>query len=304
MPKFRNASAIALVSLTACAAPRSPAKVTRLVDLYRPEVAEGGAKAPDRPLPRTEWRFDAPIAAAAPATRGWDAASAIAGLAVRDGRLEGKAIGEVPLLHVERTQGLEDHDQLHEVQIRLRVSAGANVAVSFEEGEKLDVKETLEQRRVWGWSITSPLVPGPELRTYTLRSSLPVTASEIRHVLVRPTDSPGASFAIESVRLVFRKEHLASIASGPSWQGLSEVYRETLVSRSPETLRFGLRLPSHPWLDLALGTIEDGPVTFRVGRATGDAARGRVAREDRDAATPLGDGAPGSGGVREDKRST
>jgi YebC/PmpR family DNA-binding regulatory protein len=62
------------------------------------------------------------------------------------------------------------------------------------------------------------------------------TASEIRHVLVRPTDSPGANFAIESVRLVFRKEHLASIASGPSWQGLSEVYRETLVSRSPETL--------------------------------------------------------------------
>ena len=264
MPKFRNASVIALVSLTACAAPRSPAKVTRLVDLYRPEVAEGGAKGPDRPLPRTEWRFDAPVAAAAPATRGWDAASAIAGLAVRDGRLEGKATGEVPLLHVERTQGLEDHDQLHEVQIRLRVSAGANVAVSFEEGEKLDVKKTLEQRRVWGWSITSPLVPGPELRTYTLRSSLPVTASEIRHVLVRPTDSPGANFAIESVRLVFRKEHLASIASGPSWQGLSEVYRETLVSRSPETLRFALRLPSHPWLDLALGTIEDGPVTFRV----------------------------------------
>ena len=69
-----------------------------------------------------------------------------------------------------------------------------------------------------------------------------------------PPTPPGAEFAIESVRLVFRREHLAGVPSGVSWQGLRDVFRETLVTRSPETVRFDLRLPSRPVLDLALGT--------------------------------------------------
>jgi len=66
------------------------------------------------------------------------------------------------------------------------------------------------------------------------------------------------------VRVVFRKEHLASVPSGMGWQGLSEVYHETLVARAPETVRLKLRLPARPRLDLSLGTIEDEPVRFRV----------------------------------------
>lgn len=49
------------------------------------------------------------------------------------------------------------------------------------------------------------------------------------------------------------------------WRGLSEIYRETLVGRAPEVLRFPLVLPESPWLDLSLGTSDDAPVTFRVG---------------------------------------
>jgi hypothetical protein len=49
------------------------------------------------------------------------------------------------------------------------------------------------------------------------------------------------------------------------WRGLSEIYRETLVSRSPEVVPFELSLPANPWLDLNLGTVTDAPVTFRVG---------------------------------------
>ena len=48
----------------------------------------------------------------------------------------------------------------------------------------------------------------------------------LRHMVVKPTDQSGATFEIESVRLVFRKEHLATIASGVTWQGLKEIYRE------------------------------------------------------------------------------
>jgi hypothetical protein len=69
-----------------------------------------------------------------------------------------------------------------------------------------------------------------------------------------PTDAKGARFEIESLRLVFRKEHLATVASGLGWQGLSEVYRETLVARAPETFRFDIRVPARPRLYLAVGT--------------------------------------------------
>jgi hypothetical protein len=48
------------------------------------------------------------------------------------------------------------------------------------------------------------------------------------------------------------------------WRGLSEIYRETLVSRSPEVMPFEVSLPANPWLELSLGTVTDAPVTFRV----------------------------------------
>jgi arylsulfatase A-like enzyme len=42
------------------------------------------------------------------------------------------------------------------------------------------------------------------------------------------------------------------------------VFRETLVTRSPERVRFAVRLPSRPVLDLSVGTPEQQPVTFTV----------------------------------------
>jgi Sulfatase len=58
-------------------------------------------------------------------------------------------------------------------------------------------------------------------------------------------------------------------ASAAGTQELSGVFRECLISRAPEALRFQVRLPSHPWLDLNLGTMDDGPVTFRVSATIG-----------------------------------
>ena len=66
------------------------------------------------------------------------------------------------------------------------------------------------------------------------------------------------------MRLIPLTEHLRSVASGPGWQGLGEVYRETIVSRSPERITIDLDLPERPWLDIAVGTIEAAPVTFNV----------------------------------------
>ena len=95
-------------------------------------------------------------------------------------------------------------------------------------------------------------------------SPRPIKMSGTRHLLLRPVDAADTSFEIESVRVVTRREHLAGISSGLGWHGLSEVYRETIVSRSPEAIGVPMRLPARPGLDLAMGTIEPDPVTFRV----------------------------------------
>ena len=92
--------------------------------------------------------------------------------------------------------------------------------------------------------------------------------ANVRHILIQPSDVEGAEFEIESVRHVPLKEHLRSIESGPGWHGLTEVYRETIVSRSPERIALNLDLHTQSWLELAVGTIEDAPVTFNVSVAT------------------------------------
>ncbi|HTE65486.1 MAG TPA: sulfatase, partial [Candidatus Binatia bacterium] len=138
------------------------------------------------------------------------------------------------------------------------------LTVRFSSDEKPDVKEALKDIKDYPENSGTPIVAGPEVRTYTFRRPDTVASSEIRHVFLQPTNAAGATFEIESLRMVFRREHLAGIASGVSWQGLAGVFQETLVSRSPEVVGLELDVPARPWLDLAVGTVEDGPVGFRV----------------------------------------
>src|SRR5439155_1396246 len=171
---------------------------------------------------------------------------------------------DMPFVHFERTSGMDDADPVQEVEVRMRLSAGSQVGMGFSHSEKLDRAAFLGAAHVFPPSFTSPVVAGGEMRSYVLKTSMSGAGSRVRHVLLRPGDQPGATFEVESIRLVLRREHLAAVASGLGWQGLSEIYRETLVARSPEAMKFDLALPSRPRLDVALGTVEDGPVTFRV----------------------------------------
>jgi hypothetical protein len=248
-----------LIAAAACArAPQPAAKpvALRLVDLYRKESVQGRVESP--PQPRTEWRFDgAPpedSRAAEAATRGWEAGSGVSGLAVRDGRLVGHTTTGFPLLHLEWPAAVGNLDSIDSLEVRLGVSAGKTLGIDARGGEKVDLGKVVEQAKDWPWDMTTPLTPGAEPRTLTLRPLRPVSAADFRHLLLRPTDEAGAEFAIESVRIVLRKEHLASIPSGLGWQGLSQVYRETLVARSPELLRFELEVPPRALLDLGVGT--------------------------------------------------
>ena len=270
----RGTGSLALICLATAVACRGAAKpeprAIRLVDLYEPEAVANRVP-PSPPPPRTEWRFDRPAEPAVsgekpvhPTTRGWEAFHGVSGLAIRDGRLVGQTTDDMPFVRFERTTGVDDPEPVQQVEVRLRLSAGSTVGMSFSSSERLDAKAFVAEARVFPPAFTSPAVPGKEMRTYVLKTNFNGQGSRIRHVLLRPGDQRGATFEVQSIRLVLRKEYLAAVASGVGWQGLSEIYRETLVARSPETMKFDLQLPRRPRLDLTLGTIEEAPVTFRV----------------------------------------
>jgi arylsulfatase A-like enzyme len=260
------------------------AKPIRLVDVFDAKLVEGSSGKAAVPVRRTEWRFDGPAPSPPPppapparpspapfaATRGWEAGPGVTGLAIRDGMLVGRTTAVFPILHVERTTGLDNADQVHAVEIRLRASSGANLSLTTSPAPTVDLPRQLALASSIPWVITTPLLPGDKMQTYTITPPSPLSASRIRHILVRPTDVAGAEFAIESVRLVLRHEHLTSVPSGVSWQGLRAIFRETLVTRSPETVRFDVTMPARPVLDLSIGTPEDAPVTFRVAVRRGD----------------------------------
>ena len=258
------------MSLAACRQqPGSPA--IRLIDHF--DVEAQRTQAPVESPARTEWRFDATDPERTLAS--WRALDGIEGLAVTEGRLRGRSAGPLPLLTTERSDGLDDDQLLHSVVVRLRASAGANLAVHFDGSETLDLERVRGTMGVFPWA-KSPLVPGDEAVTYTLTSPFPMRAAGTRHVLLAPSDAPGAEFEVESIRLVFRDEHLASIPGGVSWQGLAEIYRETLVARAPDSLSFDVEVPEGARLDLALGAASDQSVTFVVeaGDAPGDPGPG------------------------------
>jgi len=206
-----------------------------------------------------------------PATLGWKTGVGVSALALRNGRLVGRSTDEVPIIYV--TPKIENDDQIYAVEIRMRADKGANVKVfGLTKPEPPDFKQIVPMTRGFPWPDTTPLLAGDQFQTYTIQIARPTSFSQLQHFLLRPTDAAGAEFEIESVRLVSRREHLARIPSGLGWQGLAEIYRETLVARSPETVEVEVDAGSNSWLDLNVGTVEFAPVTFKVSAApAGDA---------------------------------
>ena len=118
--------AAAIAGAAACNARPSttstPAAI-RLVDEVKKETIAGGG-APHRDIPRTEWRFDQPM------KEKWDAFAGVTGLSVREGRLSGRTSTAFPVIHVQRTSGLDSQDIVHAIEIRMRVSAGTELAIT------------------------------------------------------------------------------------------------------------------------------------------------------------------------------
>lgn len=221
---------------------------------------------------RSEWSFEdggtlAPEDGGQ--TYGWTAVQGVTGLTVEDGRLVGHTTGEQPIIRATRADEMDDDDLLYGIEIRMRVSAGTRIGVTptgtpelTDEALENTLERIREQPRPW---LMAELTPGEDVQTYLLREAgETIRVGGVRNLFLEPTDAEDADFEIESIRLIPLQEHLASVPSGPGWHGLSEIYRETIVARSPERIVAELDLPENPWLDLAIGTVEDGPVTFLV----------------------------------------
>ena len=269
----------ACLSCSEATTPTATPIALRLVDLFDAKRVQGSAK-PATTMPPTIWRFDgappSPTPATFAGTRGWEPGPGVAGLTVKDGQLIGRTTGDSALIHLERTSGLDVPDTLHAIEVRMRASDGANLSIQTSNAATINLVDLSAGAPRQGWQMQSPLQAGDAFQTYELIPLTPLVTSRIRHIVIRPTDAD-ATFAIESVRLVTRTEHLASIPAGVGWQGLQQIYREALVAHAPETMEFDLQLPARPWLDLAVGTVEDVAVTFRV------VATPQGAADDRDA---------------------
>src|SRR3989441_1143780 len=258
--------------LCACAgsSPRPSLPVAiHLVDLFRPAMLEGEPPGSAFPASSAEWRFSGPPPTPPPerlaATRGWEAGPGVEDLAVRGVGLTGRTTTDTSLLHLERTAGLDARKTLLALEVRLRVSAGGYLFADFLESEKFNSDAVISNMVEFPWRMAqTPIVAGGAMQTYRLPPPRRMTAAEIRHVTIQPTEAAGARFEIESVRLDFAPDAPEDAPSGVSWRGLSEIYHETLVSRSPGRIRMSVALPERPWLDIALGTVGQGPLTFRV----------------------------------------
>jgi arylsulfatase A-like enzyme len=287
----RGLSLLAALALASCVSRPEPV-ATPLVDHFNEATVANAVAAKVGP-PRIEWHFDGDskgiVGVEGSPTRGWKAVQDIRGLEVRGGRLVGD-VGKSPILVAPGLDSPDPNDSFDSLELKLRISKGTRLGVSMVGEKKLDEKQLVEDAKQGSFSAFNlDLRPGDRLETYTItaaqasfNTSYPLPL--IRHVALRFIGAEGARLEIASMRLVTLKEHLAAIPSGVGWHGLSEVFRETLVTRAPESVSFPVDLPSRPWLDLAIGTVDNGPVTFHVAVDGGGGVRREL--QKRTVSTP------------------
>ncbi len=259
-----------LLSLPGCRQAELSSDPVRLVDSFAEASVEGSTPAAE-PGPPTEWSFAGGVAAGGD----WTAGPRTAAVKLTADGLAGRSTGAFSALILTRAEPAGAEDQLHEIVVRIRANKGSTLSLTAlgPEGPPTDAIAA----ESGDLSLSLPMIAGEEFQTYTLQLDRMFGLGPIRRsggitrIILRPTDEAGAEFTLASLRLVFRKERLASIPTGIGWHGLSQVWRDTVVTRAPESVTWTLELPDEPWLDVALGTSSYGPVGFDVSLTDGDA---------------------------------
>ena len=253
----------------------SPPAVSLVRSFSQAQVSGSPAAPPEFPPLVLGLGDDATIAApeGAGATRGWKALHDVSEPQVRDGRIVARATGKLPILAVPVPEGELPSDVLGAIEIALDISAGKKLGVVMMRERELDeedVKELIENIEEDELAdLVTDLTPGED-RTYRLtEADSPFSRSEslgsIGHLGLVFFGAEGADISLGPVRFFTRSEHLARIPAGFGWHGLGDVYRETVVARSPETVTWsGVELGEGAWLDVAVGSPEPHPATYRI----------------------------------------
>ncbi len=248
-----------ICSAVACkTSPPSPHS-TRLTHLYKKENLQGQTSV-EKSIP-AEWRFSK-ISAESGSTGGWTAYADVSDLKIENGILKGRSTSDLPIINLQRTS-FDENDLFHSLEIRLRVSAGNHVSFSFSGEKDPSLKAVLDYRAFSAWDSKS-IAAGEHFQNIVLTSPITTLSKKTRNIFIQPTNASGSTFEIEFIKLILRKDHLASIPTGLSWQGLSGIFQESVVMHTPEKLNIPITLSEHPELELNLGTVENYPVTFRV----------------------------------------
>ncbi len=232
----------------------------RLVDVFDPGSVEGSPSS-DALEPAALWDFsnsDGDLL-------GWAAGSGVADLKVVDGKLTGRATNAVAAIYAPTPAGLDAADNAHAVEIRMSASAPGDVSATTQGGAELKFDDgMLERLSTRTPTVRGSLAAGGETQTVTMTVASVLPLAGVKALIVQPTKEAGATFEIESIRLVSQRENRAGTPTGVGWQGLANVFHESISSRSPETFSVDLDVPSNAWLDLQIGTVEPGPLTFQI----------------------------------------
>ncbi len=257
--------------LVACQGEPPSSDPIRLVDVFGEATVTGTPPTASAYAP-TEWTFDE-------GAEGWSGAAAVRELSAADGALRAQ-VGARSVLTAKVDTEAPDDDVLHAIEVRARVSEGTTLEVRFGQGETLNLPATLGNP--FG-RFRTPLRPGDEVQTYQISVPATVQASAVQHVLLLPTDADAAELELDSLRLVFRTEHLAEVPAGIAWYGLDERYREALATRAPEKVEITRRLPTNPVFNTSVGTLTSSAITFT---ATATNASGETLEATVDVSEP------------------
>ena len=281
-----NLILLVLIALPGCG-PGGPASPTaiRLVDLFQSEMVAGSPQQ-RAAEPAALWDFSSPAEnpdGEAAATLGWHVGQGVSGLKVVEGRLTGRSTSDFPVLYARLPEGADRGDALHAIEVRMRGSADANFSASGQASGDVNIEQVVDYARAFSWPLSAEVTASEDFQTFTVQSTQSLPLRGMETVFVRPVDIVGARFEIESIRLVSQGEHRASIPSGVSWSGLSEIYRETIVTRAPETFSMDVDIPANAWLDVNVGTVENSPVGFKI---TASGSGGENVLQSRTVTTP------------------
>ncbi len=257
-----------IVLVTGCGGEAKQLTTVRLVDLFADAVVVDAVESVE--IEPTVLRFDGTSTVQDPKepeeTLGWEAAHEVSDLKIGDGHLLGKINSDLAILTLAQPDDLAQGDLLHAFEIRLRSTVEVKLHM-VPARLKPEIKDPEDWKDETRWRYTTVVEAGDDFKTYTLTSTHtapPPSLGRSSFVVVILEDAAGAKFEMESIRFITRREELARIPSGIGFHGLSDVYRETLVTRAPETVLYEVDVPPRPWMEVHLGTIDDGPIRFRV----------------------------------------